>query len=592
MPALADQGRELDYLLAPGIDVSIGSVVRVPLLGRRVAGWVVGIDVHPPAGVRLLAVAKVTGLGPPPDVVDLSAWGAWRWAGRRTALLRSASPPTAVLSLPPPGAGARTAAAGTDPEMEQMARLAVAAGEAVVRLPPAADVVALLTAILTRGPGLVVTPAVEGAVALGRHLGRLGVPHAVIPAGWARAAAGGVTVVGARHAVWAPAPGASAVVVLDAHDGALVEQRAPSWSAWVVAAERARRAGVPCILVSPCPLLEQLRWGRLLVPARTSERRGWAAIQVLDRRAQDPRAGLLGEGLAPVLRSASDARRVICVLNRKGRVRLLACRACRRLTVCEHCAGPAQLLDEPACLQCLRCHRSRPAVCQGCGSGALRALRIGVSRLRQDLEALARLPVGEVTAAVSHLPDTPVLVGTEAVLNRAAGAVADGRLTVGAVVFVDFDAELLAPRYRAGEDALALLARATRLVGGRAAYSGGQGTPGRVLVQTRLPDHPALQSALRADPGRLAEVELAVRTELGLPPLVALAEVSGEAAVTAALVADVAGRGGVEVLGPTDGRWILRAPDHKTLCDALAAAGRPPGAGNDVLRIDVDPERV
>jgi primosomal protein N' (replication factor Y) len=44
---------------------------------------------------------------------------------------------------------------------------------------------------------------------------------------------------------------------------------------------------------------------------------------------------------------------------------------------------------------------------------------------------------------------------------------------------------------------------------------------------------------------------------------------------------------GVEVLGPADGRWIVRASDHDTLCNALAAAIRPSGR----LRIEVDPLR-
>ena len=68
------------------------------------------------------------------------------------------------------------------------------------------------------------------------------------------------------------------------------------------------------------------------------------------------------------------------------------------------------------------------------------------------------------------------------------------------VAFLDLDQELLAPRYRAAEEALALLVRAARLVGGRA---GG----GRLLLQTRLPDHEVVQAALLADPARVAAAE-------------------------------------------------------------------------------------
>ena len=106
-----------------------------------------------------------------------------------------------------------------------------------------------------------------------------------------------------------------------------------------------------------------------------------------------------------------------------------------------------------------------------------------MTRAREELEALAGRPVGEVTAATGRLPDADVLVGTEAVLHRLSPA--DG---FGAVAFVDFDQELLAPRVRAGEEALALLAHASRLVGGRPGPGPGPDPPAR---PSRGPGRPA-----------------------------------------------------------------------------------------------------
>jgi primosomal protein N' (replication factor Y) len=163
------------------------------------------------------------------------------------------------------------------------------------------------------------------------------------------------------------------------------------------------------------------------------------------------------------------------------------------------------------------------------------------------------------------------VVGTEAVLHRVARA--------DVVAFLDFDQELLAPRYRAGEEALALLARAARLVGGRR-------DGGRLLVQTRIPNHESLDAAVHADPGRFALVESARRAALRFPPDTALAEISGEAA--AAFVSEL-GADGVDVIGPSGaGRWLARATDHRRLCDRLAAVPRPGGR----LRIAVDPIRI
>jgi primosomal protein N' (replication factor Y) len=151
------------------------------------------------------------------------------------------------------------------------------------------------------------------------------------------------------------------------------------------------------------------------------------------------------------------------------------------------------------------------------------------------------------------------------------------------VVFLDFDLELLAPRFRASEEAMALLGRAGRLVGGRDEAGGGR----RIVVQTRLPDHEVLDAAVHGDPARLALVEAARRAALRLPPETALARVSGPGG--AKLAGELRRTGpDVEVVGPAGDRWLVRAADHRTLCDALASAPRP----SERVRVEVDPLRA
>ncbi len=108
-----------------------------------------------------------------------------------------------------------------------------------------------------------------------------------------------------------------------------------------------------------------------------------------------------------------------------------------------------------------------------------------------------------------------MLVGTEAVLHRAGSA--------SLVVFLDFDHELLAPRYRAGEQALALLG--PRLAASR------RSPAGRPRGREDAPYRPrGAAAALHADPGRLVAVEQPRRALLRLPPTTALALVSGDGA--------------------------------------------------------------
>ena len=206
-------------------------------------------------------------------------------------------------------------------------------------------------------------------------------------------------------------------------------------------------------------------------------------------------------------------------------------------------------------------------MCQACGSTVLANVRPGVTRLRDELEKAANRSVVAVTGSSGELPiDAGVYVGTEAVLHRVRDA--------DVVAFVDIDAELLAPRYRAAEQAMALLVRAARLLGPRRADQ-------RLLVQTFRPDHEVLQAAVAADPGLLAKREAARRRELGLPPFRALARVSGDGAAEFVEMLPLA------VAADGDG-FLVRADDWDELGDLLSDTPRPRDAR---LRIEVDPPR-
>ncbi|MCB1260975.1 MAG: hypothetical protein KDB33_11415, partial [Acidimicrobiales bacterium] len=435
--------------------------------------------------------------------------------------------------------------------------------------PPADDPYEVVAAAAALGPALVAAPSVATARRLGLRLRRAGEEVAVGGRDWARSRAG-VTTIGARAAAFAPIPEPAAVVVLDEHDERYQEERAPTWHARDVLVERARRAGAPCLLVSPCPSLEALAAGPLVTPARAHERGGWPMLDVVDLRREDPmRSRLLSERLVDAVRS--DAR-VVCILNRTGRARLLACERCRELARCERCEAAVAQAAAGEQLHCGRCGLDRPVVCQACGATTLRVVRSGVRRLRQDLEALTGRPVAEVTAASPEGAPTRVTVGTEAALHHLDAA--------DVVAFVEFDQELLAPRYRAAEEAMALLALAARLVGGRR-------DGGRILVQTAMPEHDVVHAARLGDPGRLVEAERARRELLRLPPAAPVAVVSGAAAE--AFVAAIDVPLGVEVSGPSaDGQWLVRAADHDQLADLLAATPRPAGR----LRLSVDPVRL
>jgi len=325
------------------------------------------------------------------------------------------------------------------------------------------------------------------------------------------------------------------------------------------------------------PTPEARRALPLLSVDRSAERSGWPLVQVVDPRTDDAARGTLWT--TPVVRALQREGKVACVVNRKGRSRLMSCARCDELVLCDQCGG-AMRQDEVGGLICANMGHTRPLVCLHCEGTTMKNLRIGVSRAREELEALLREPVVEVTGDtdVKQLSHARVLVGTEAVLHRASH--------LDAVVFADFDQELVAPRYRAGEQALAMIVRAGRLVGARGGAAGHGRPASDVVVQTRQPTHPVLIAATNADVETWARGETARREMLGYPPFAALAEISGAAAE--AFVEGLGQPLGVAVQGPVDGKWLVRAPTPQALSEALHAVARPKGR----LRISVDPLRL
>jgi primosomal protein N' (replication factor Y) len=341
--------------------------------------------------------------------------------------------------------------------------------------------------------------------------------------------------------------------------------------------ERCARAGARWAVLSPAPTVEAAAAVDLAVdaPAPDVEVAGWPRVVVVDRREQPPGAKLLTEPLADALRSTDGL--AVCVLNRRGRFRLLACDVCHELRRWDR-------------------NDERPVVCPNCGATKLRVVRAGVARIREELAALlpGRLVVDvDADSPASGAGDAPlaadIVVGTEAVLHR--GDVR--RRRPGLVAYLDLDQELMAPRYRAATQAQWLLVRGAQLLAGRPR------TETRLLIQTRVPDHDVVRAAREARPQWVLDTEIALCRALGYPPFGALAELTGDDdALRVAVDAlgspgSVAGpdRPGVRVLGPSDGRVLVQAEDADTLANVLHDA-LPGARAAGRMRVAVDPPRV
>ena len=302
LPNVTGLDKQFDYLVPQPLVASaqVGSIVRVDLHGRRIAGWIVSID--PPDALdtaELKPIAKVTGHGPSPELIDLADWAAVRWAARRRHFLVAASPHRAVTGVP----GRRRTSTGVEPRSPASTSI-LADGGGVLRLPPTSDPMPALLSAVSFGPTLAVVPAVEQAMLLAARLRRSGLTVAVMPNDWAAAAGGVDVVIGARAAAWAPCVDLAAAVVIDEHDEALQEEGSPTWHARDVLIERCRRLEAPLLLISPAPTLTALEWGPLT--ATTSRPR---AGGLADRRRDRPIRRRTVEALARHVRADSTPTR-------------------------------------------------------------------------------------------------------------------------------------------------------------------------------------------------------------------------------------------------------------------------------------------
>jgi primosomal protein N' (replication factor Y) len=544
--------------------------VRVPLHGRNVAGWVIEIG-EPSAGLavnKIRSVIKVLGLGTTTEIIELAHWATLRWSGRIRSFVSASAPSTLIAKVPSPrylSRGVNYSSPVADQIIQQSGGLVLTS--------PLANPTSIVSALANNGPVIVVIPTQHRAKLLATSLKVNGFSVASWPQDWASAMGGVDIVVGTRSVVWAPVAKFSTIVVIDEHDDLLQEERSPTWHARDVAIERCNRVRANCCLITPFPSQVARKWaGNRLFEIRPADsQRSWPKIEILDRNKDEGwSTSLISSELINELRDSS--RRVVCVHNTKGRARLIACAKCRTILRCENCDAAVNQRDEET-LECPRCNTARPVVCQACGSSSCALLKPGVSRLREELQAAANRTVAEVTSVTTEVNQrVNVFVGTEAVLHRVQ--------TADTVVFLDIDAELLAPRYRTSELVGTLIVHAARLVGSS------KKTP-RILLQTHTPENPLLVGLSTGNLDAYNESEKARRELLKFPPFGSLAEVSGVGTKT--FLESMSGSTLVQTMIKDSTHGLIRAENWQMLSDALSNAKR---TAKSRISIHVDPPRI
>ncbi|NVB36913.1 primosomal protein N' [Pseudenhygromyxa sp. WMMC2535] len=445
-------------------------------------------------------------------------------------------------------------------------------------------------------------------------------------------------VIGARSAIFAPVPALRVIVVDEEHDGSFKQEEGVRYNARDVAMVRARSLDAVVVLGSATPSLESwhnVHEGRLGLSTLTRRpdleggERALPEVEVVSLREHmpDPDTLLSARLRQRLIEVVNAGEQAILFLNRRGYTTALSCKTCGSLQQCPDCSAPSMTYHLSR--NRLVCHlcghiEAAPKRCLACGSAELEHGAAGTERVETaiaaDLPGARVLRLDRDTSRGKALLDllgrfrrreADVIVGTQ-MLSK--GHDFPGVTLVGVL---RADHGLALPDFRSTERVFQLLTQ----VAGRA----GRGDrPGRVVIQTWAPDHPAIRYAREHDYEGFAAYELAARARAGNPPIghLALLRISGEVRgrvdaragelghFARDLAARVAGdQMGVEppivVLGPVDSpierinrrhrvqillrsssraplRWVLKHLRHR-----LGSEGH--GAKSTIARADVDP---
>jgi primosomal protein N' (replication factor Y) (superfamily II helicase) len=402
-------------------------------------------------------------------------------------------------------------------------------------------------------------------------------------------------VVGTRAAMFAPVHDLGLVVLWDDGDDVHAEPHAPYPHAREVLALRAHRARAGALIggftrTTDGTQLVETGWAHPLVPDRDRLRRSMPFVRPAGDDAELARDEAARTARLPHLafraaRQGLETGPVLVQVPRRGYVPALACARCRGPARCPECEGPLALTSGHAAPYCRWCGRIAGAWrCPECGSAHVRAVVVGARRTAEELgRAFPGVPIrtsGRDGVLASVGAEPALVVATPGAEPAPAEGYAAALLLDGWVLLGRAD-------LRAGEEALRRWTNAAALVR--------PGGPVVVLADGALTP---VQALIRWDPATFAERELAERRELGFPPAVRMASLTGSAQAVRELVEAAGLPPDAEVLGPVevgDGqeRALVRVDRSRgaalARCLKAAQAARSARKATDVVRVQIDP---
>lgn len=233
--------------------------------------------------------------------------------------------------------------------------------------------------------------------------------------------------------------------------------------------------------------------------------------------------------LENIRKALANSEQVIIFQNRRGFSLRLVCHTCQAMPSCKYCDVTLTYHKKSGLLKCHYCGYAiqKPDSCPECDSKDIEMKGFGTEKVEESLEEI--FPEAQIvrmdmdttrskTAYQKIISDfenqkTNILVGTQMVTK---GLDFDRVSVVG---ILNADNLISYPDFRAFERAYQLMAQ----VSGRA---GRKLIPGKVIIQTGNPSHPALQYVVGNDYESMYQHQIAERSSYNYPPFCRLIKVT------------------------------------------------------------------
>ena len=344
-------------------------------------------------------------------------------------------------------------------------------------------------------------------------------------------------VVGTRSAVLTPLPKLGLIIIDEEHDGSLKQQDGFRYHARDLALMRARNLDCPVVLGSATPSFESLnnvahgRFTELALQHRTGNAVP-PTVSLVDIRRRSLVEGMSDRLIDGIRDAVADEGQALIFINRRGFAPTLLCNDCGAAAQCQRCDAHMTVHARLSRLRCHHCgsERAMPEACESCSSVNLDRVGYGTERIAS---ALAEV-FPDVEIARIDRDSTRRKGSLQAQLDKATSG--EARILVGTqmlakghhfpsltlVGILDADRGLFGSDFRSLEHMAQLVVQ----VAGRA---GRENRAGKVLIQTRNPDNPMLQTLVSEGYAKFSEIAMQDRQLAELPPFSFVALVRAEA---------------------------------------------------------------